>query len=150
MKNRSQHPVTLGSIALILSISCAAIAPGEAADRKTVSVFMQPSVSTDSVSMADAAGLFKAEELDVQIRLFPSGTTALQTFKTGIGDIIITGDLPALQYWQNGGSYRVIAPVERDTKGYAAAAKIEIKSAKDIVGKVIATRVGSTGSYFVA
>lgn len=150
MKNRSRYPAVLGSMALILSISGAAMDPGAAADLKPVTVFMQPSVSTDAIWAAEANGLFKAEGLDVQTRVFPSGTTALQTFKTGIGDIITTGDLPALQYWQNGGSYRVIAAVERDTNGYAAASKIEIKSPKDLIGKVLATRVGSTGSYFVS
>jgi ABC-type nitrate/sulfonate/bicarbonate transport system substrate-binding protein len=113
-------------------------------------VYAEPDVDADSLWMAEAKGAFKDEGLDVQIRLFPSGTTAFQTFKTGAGDIIYSGDLPALQYWQRGGSYRVIAPSERDAKGYIGVALNSIASANDLVGKTIATRVGSTGSWFVA
>jgi ABC-type nitrate/sulfonate/bicarbonate transport system substrate-binding protein len=113
-------------------------------------VYAEPGADADSLWMAEAKDVFKAEGLDVQIRLFPSGTTALQTFKTGAGDIIFSGDLPALQFWQRGGSYRMIAPVERDAKGYIGVAVNAIQSAKDLIGQTVATRVGSTGSWFVA
>jgi ABC-type nitrate/sulfonate/bicarbonate transport system substrate-binding protein len=88
-----------------------------AAELLPLVVYAEPGADADSLWMAEAKDVFKAEGLDVQIRLFPSGTTALQTFKTGAGDIIFSGDLPALQYWQRGGSYRMVAPVERDAKG---------------------------------
>jgi len=150
MNSRLKRPSAV-PLVLAFAVALSATAPAShAAELKTLTVFLQPSVSTDAIWMAEATGLFKAEGLDVQTRVFPSGTTAFQTFKTGVGDIITSGDLPALQYWQNGGSYRVIAAVERDFKGYAAAAKKEIKTAKDLIGKTIATRVGSTGSYFVS
>jgi ABC-type nitrate/sulfonate/bicarbonate transport system substrate-binding protein len=121
-----------------------------AADLLSLSVFAQPGANADSLWMAEANGLFKQEGLNVTIRLFPSGTTAFQSFKTGIGDIIYSGDLPALQYWQRGGSYRMIAPSERDAKGYLGIAVNAITKPADLVGKTIATRVGSTGSWFVA
>jgi ABC-type nitrate/sulfonate/bicarbonate transport system substrate-binding protein len=127
-----------------------ASASASAADLKPVMVFIEPGVSDDGVWMALAKNLYKEAGLDVQIRLFPSGTTALQTFKAGAGDIIFSGDLPALQYWQRGAPYRVIAPMERDSKGYVGIVVNGIKSAKDLIGKTIATRVGSTGSYFVS
>src|SRR5882757_316702 len=120
------------------------------AETRSVTVFMQPGISVDAAWMAMAKNLYQAEGLDVQVRLFPSGTTALQTFNAGAGDIIFTGDLPALQYWQRGASYRVIAPIERDAKGYVGIVTNTIKSPKDLIGKTIATRIGSTGSYFVS
>jgi ABC-type nitrate/sulfonate/bicarbonate transport system substrate-binding protein len=123
-------------------------AQAQALDKLTV--FITPGVSTDSVWMADANGVFKAHGLDVTLRVFPSGTTAFQTFRTGAGDIIFTGDLPALQYWQNGGSYRLIAPIERDARGYVAVTLKTITKPADLVGKTVATRVGSTGSWFVS
>jgi ABC-type nitrate/sulfonate/bicarbonate transport system substrate-binding protein len=113
-------------------------------------IFVTPTISVDALWMADAKGVFAQEGLEVKVRLFPSGTTAFQTFKAGAGDIIFTGDLPALQYWQNGGSYQVIAPIERDFLGYIGVKTKAIKTAKDLVGKTIATRVGSTGSWFVS
>ena len=113
-------------------------------------VYAQPGTNADSLWMAEAKGFLKAEGLEVQIRLFPSGTTAIQSFKAGGGDIMYTGDLPALQYWQSGAAYRLIAPSERDAKGYLVVATNAIKSPKDLTGKTVATRVGSTGSWFIS
>ncbi|WP_075213906.1 ABC transporter substrate-binding protein [Mongoliimonas terrestris] len=137
-------------IAASLAAGLLAAAPALAADLDKLEVFAQPGVSTDSMWMAEARGIFAEKGLDVQIRLFPSGTTAFQTFKTGAGDVIFSGDLPALQYWQNGGSYQVIAASNRDSKGYIGVTKVEIQKPEDLKGKTIATRVGSTGSYFIS
>ena len=62
-----------------------------AAELLPLVVYAEPGADADSLWMAEAKDVFKAEGLDVQIRLFPSGTTALQTFKTGAGDIIFSG-----------------------------------------------------------
>jgi ABC-type nitrate/sulfonate/bicarbonate transport system substrate-binding protein len=128
----------------------AAQLPAGFARSTELTVFATPSVGVDALWMAEAKGIFAKEGLEVKVRLFPSGTTAFQTFKTGVGDVIFSGDLPGLQYWQNGGSYQVVAPIERDFGGYIGVTKKEIKTAKDLVGKTIATRVGSTGSWFVS
>jgi ABC-type nitrate/sulfonate/bicarbonate transport system substrate-binding protein len=101
--------------------------------------------------MAIERGFYKAEGLDMTYRLFPSGTTAFQAFQTGQGDIVMTGDLPSVQYFfRVKGDYRTIAAIERDAKGYVAVAGKDIKTAKDLVGKTVATRVGSTGSWFIS
>src|ERR1700757_4387403 len=116
-----------------------------------MTLFGQPSVNNDSIWMALEKGFYKAEGLDVTYRLFPSGTTAFQAFQTGQGDIVLTGDLPSVQYFfRVNGDYRTIAIVERDAKGYRARAGNDIKSPKDLVGKTVATRVGSTGSWFIS
>ena len=134
----------LAAIAGMLAIGTPAFAQDK------LLAFVTPNPSIDALWMADAHGLFKAEGLDVQIRPFPSGTTAFQTFSTGAGDIILSGDLPALQVWQRGGDYKVIAAVERDAKSYIVTANDSIKTPKDLIGKTVATRVGSTGSWFVS
>ncbi len=116
-----------------------------------MTLFGQPSPNNDAVWMALAKGFYKQEGLDVTYRLFPSGTTAFQTFQIGQGDIVLTGDLPSVQYFERvKGDYRTIAVVERDTKGYVVVASKDIKKPQDLVGKTIATRVGSTGSWFIA
>src|SRR5260370_23198730 len=125
-------------------------APVSAQDKK-ISLFGQPSVNNDSIWMAIANGYFKEQGLDVDYRVFPSGTTAFQTFKTGQGDIVMTGDLPSVQYFfNNPGQYQTFAAIERDAKGYVVIARKDIKSPKDLVGKNVATRVGSTGSWFLS
>ena len=74
--------------------------------------------------MAFEKGFYQQEGLDIVYRLFPSGTTAFQAFQTGQGDIVLTGDLPSVQYFfRVKGDYRTIAVIERDAKGYVAVAQ---------------------------
>jgi NitT/TauT family transport system substrate-binding protein len=116
-----------------------------------MTLFGQPSVNNDAIWMAFEKGFYQQEGLDVTYRLFPSGTTAFQAFQTGQGDIVMTGDLPSVQYFfRVKGDYRTIAAIERDAKGYVVVARKEITKPQDLVGKTIATRVGSTGSWFIS
>jgi len=118
---------------------------------KPLVVFAQPLPLWDSVWVADAKGYYKDEGLDVQFRMFPSGTTSLQTFRAGEGEINFGGDLPGVQYWLNNDKdYRVVAVLERDSKGYLVTARNDIKAPQDLKGKTVATRVGSTGSWFIS
>src|SRR5512140_528840 len=92
-----------------------------------MTLFGQPSVNNDAIWMAFEKGFYKEAGLDVTYRLFPSGTTAFQAFQTGQGDIVMTGDLPSVQYFfRAGGNYRTIAVIERDAKGYVAVARRDI------------------------
>ena len=116
-----------------------------------MTLFGQPSVNNDSIWMAIEKGFYQQEGLDITYRLFPSGTTAFQAFQTGQGDIVMTGDLPSVQYFfRANGDYRTIAVIERDAKGYVAVAQKSITRPQDLAGKTIATRVGSTGSWFIS
>jgi NitT/TauT family transport system substrate-binding protein len=116
-----------------------------------ITLFGQPAVNNDAIWMALEKGFYRQEGLNVTYRLFPSGTTAFQAFQSGQGDIIMTGDLPSVQYFfRSKGEYRTIAVVERDAKGYVGVVQKDIANAKDLIGKTIATRVGSTGSWFIS
>ena len=118
---------------------------------KKLVLFGQPSVNNDAIWMALEHGYFKGEGLEVEYRVFPSGTTAFQTFRTGQGDIVMTGDLPSVQYFfNNPGQYQTFAAIERDAKGYVVIARKDIRKPQDLAGKTIATRVGSTGSWFIS
>src|SRR5688572_3397869 len=118
---------------------------------KKLTLFGQPSVNNDAIWMALEYGYFKEQGLDVDYRVFPSGTTAFQTFRTGQGDIVMTGDLPSVQYFfNNPGQYQTFAAIERDAKGYVVIARKDIRKPQDLAGKTVATRVGSTGSWFVS
>lgn len=129
----------------------AVLAAGAAQAQKKITLFGQPSVNNDAIWMALEHGYFKEQGLEVEYRVFPSGTTALQTFKTGQGDIVMTGDLPSVQYFfNNPGQYQTFAAIERDAKGYVVIARKDIRKPQDLAGKTVATRVGSTGSWFVS
>jgi len=122
-----------------------------------VMIFSQPSAKSDAIWMAIKKGFFKEEKLDITVKWFSAGTTAMQTFqsgkegKRGFGDFNTGGELPAANFWQNmDEQYTLLAIIERDSDGYSGIAKAEIKTAKDLKGKTIATRVGSTGSWFIS
>jgi NitT/TauT family transport system substrate-binding protein len=144
---------TRSTLTALLIMAAAALQPLQAHAQalKKITVFGQPSVNNDAVWMAISEGYFKEQGLEVEFRVFPSGLTAFQSFKTGQGDIVITGDLPSVQYFfENPGQYQTIAVLERDSKGYVAVARKDIKKPQDLAGKTIATRVGSTGSWFIS
>jgi ABC-type nitrate/sulfonate/bicarbonate transport system substrate-binding protein len=127
------------------------LACGAAHAQKKITLFGQPSVNNDAIWMAIEHGYFKEQGLEVDYRVFPSGTTALQTFRTGQGDIVMTGDLPSVQYFfNNPGQYQTFAAIERDAKGYVVIARKDIRKPQDLAGKTVATRVGSTGSWFIS
>jgi ABC-type nitrate/sulfonate/bicarbonate transport system substrate-binding protein len=137
------------SVIAALLVMFASLAQAQAL--KKVVLFGQPSVNNDSIWMALQYGYFKEQGLEVEYRVFPSGTTAFQTFRTGQGDIVMTGDLPSVQYFfNNPAQYQTFAAIERDAKSYVIIARKDIKSAKDLAGKTVATRVGSTGSWFIS
>jgi NitT/TauT family transport system substrate-binding protein len=139
----------LAAATAILSILPAALNAQQPALKMTL--FGQPSVNNDSIWMAFDKGFYQQEGLDITYRLFPSGTTAFQAFQTGQGDIVMTGDLPSVQYFfRVKGDYRTIAVIERDAKGYVAVAQKSIARPQDLIGKTVATRVGSTGSWFIS
>ena len=136
---------------LLLATGLAAGFAANAQALKKVTLFGQPSVNNDAIWMAIEYGYFKEQGLEVDYRVFPSGTTAFQTFRTGQGDIVMTGDLPSVQYFfNNPGQYQTFVAIERDAKGYVVIARKDIRTAKDLAGKTVATRVGSTGSWFIS
>jgi ABC-type nitrate/sulfonate/bicarbonate transport system substrate-binding protein len=116
-----------------------------------LTVFVGPVVYDDAIWMADDKGLYKAEGLDVELRSFPSGSTALESFKAGHGDIVASGELPSVRYWASSGKdYRVMFILSRESEGEVGMARKEITKPTDLEGKVVATRVGSTGSWFLS
>jgi NitT/TauT family transport system substrate-binding protein len=145
----------MAQLARLLTIGFGVLLAGGAAQAQQpplkVTLFGQPTVSNDAIWMALEKGFYQQEGLDVTYRLFPSGTTAFQSFQSGQGDIVMSGDLPSVQYFfRIKGDYRTIAVIERDAKGYVAVAQKAITKPQDLVGKTVATRVGSTGSWFIS
>ena len=141
-----------GASAVTIALLSLGAASGQAQQAPLkLTLFGQPSVNNDSIWMAIEKGFYRDAGLDLTYRLFPSGTTALQTFQTGQGDIVMTGDLPSVQYFfRSNANYRTIAAIERDAKGYVVVARKDVTKPQDLAGKTVATRVGSTGSWFIS
>ncbi len=147
-KDRSRLLVRWSALATLAATLGAA---GAASANEKLLVFSQPIPHYDSIWMADAKGFFKAEGLDVTFRMFPSGTTAMQIYRVGEGDILMGGDLPGVNYWlAEKGNYRLIAALARDPKGYLLTAHKSIQKPQDLKGKTVAIRVGSTVDWFMS
>jgi len=102
-------------IGMALMLAAACCAPALAQEKVRFAVGGKSAVFYLPLSVTERLGYFKEQGLDVDYRVFPSGTTAFQTFRTGQGDIVMTGDLPSVQYFfRNNGNYRTIAAIERD------------------------------------
>ena len=143
---RGRRAVWVPAVLLALAI---AAGPVVASPVVHLTLFSQQQVQTIAFEFAQSLGYFRNEGLDVTLEYFASGTTAFQVFQTGRGDIVFSGDVPSISYWAHTNhDYRLIAPVERETKGYELVVRSGIRTPQDLRGKVLATRVGSTGSHF--
>jgi NitT/TauT family transport system substrate-binding protein len=141
-------PVAGVGVILVGAALLSGVASGQ--ERPRVVLFSQQQVQTTAFEMAQEQGYFAEEGIEVVFRYFASGTTAFQAFRAGAGDIVFSGDVPAIRNWSEAEhAYRVIAPVERNAKGYALVVRADIRTPADLKGKRIATRVGSSGSHFI-
>ena len=101
--------------------------------------------------MADKAGLFAANGADVTLALFPSGATATEAFLSAGSGFVAAGDLPSMLLWQRSGDTVVgVLPLMSDDVSFSIVANGDIKTAADLKGKKLATRLGSTGNIYVA
>ncbi|MQB01642.1 MAG: hypothetical protein GEU78_15360 [Actinobacteria bacterium] len=107
------------------------------------------SIPSAPIWMAHDQGYYEDVGLDVEMLLFPSGTTALEAFRQGQGDLVGTGDLPGLVYWAtHDQETRVIMSPAFGPERFSAVATAEIQAPEDLVGKTIGIREGSGSEYF--
>lgn len=109
-----------------------------------------PSASSLPIYAAQAEGFFAKNCVNVNIRSFPSGVVALQSFQEGLGDMVLSGDLDSMTVAEAmDGQYKLIDPLERDSASYVAVVKSSITKPSQLEGTTIGTAVGSTGSYWL-
>ena len=99
-------------------------------------------------AVAAAKGFFKEEGLDVNYITFTTGVAAGESFVSGQGDFIIAGDFPSMKLWETGVALGIV-PHTDAPDALIIVSKADIKSAADLVGKKVATQVGSTLEAFV-
>jgi ABC-type nitrate/sulfonate/bicarbonate transport system substrate-binding protein len=121
-------------------------APGHAQDK--IRMFSGTDEHWVQLQVAKARGFFTKEGLDVELTVFTTGATATEAFRAGRGDFISAGDLPSASMWKSGAAIG-IAPMSSDTEIFGIVSSKEINSPKDLRGKKIATRMGSTGEFLV-
>lgn len=120
--------------------------PAHAQDK--VRIFSGTDEHWVQLQVAKASGFFAKEGLDVELTVFTTGATATEAFRAGRGDFISAGDLPSAAMWKTGAAIG-IAPMSSDTEIFGIVSTKDIMSPKDLRGKKVATRMGSTGEFLV-
>ena len=92
-------------------------------------------------------GFYEKFGLPVEITYFTSGSAATQAFRTGHGDIAVSGDLPSLRLWTGGDGIGLCPQAHYDLSMIIA--RDSIKSPADMRGKKIGVLLGSTSEYFI-
>jgi NitT/TauT family transport system substrate-binding protein len=114
-----------------------------------IKLFLGSTPHWTNVYVGVEKGYFAKEGVDLQITRFTTGSAATDAFLAGRGDIVQTCELASLGMWDRGGAIGV-APDFWDIGATYLVARPEIKTPADLVGKKIATTVGSTIEYFLA
>jgi NitT/TauT family transport system substrate-binding protein len=132
-----------------LLAGCTAPADGGTPDEAPASV--QVYLGTDPVFApvyyAAQEGLFAEHNVEVGINLFPSGTEAIESYRSSGGGMIVAGDLPSMRAWLVGDTVGVL-PTSWDTKTFSVIVNAGIEEPADLAGGTIATVVGSSGSFY--
>jgi ABC-type nitrate/sulfonate/bicarbonate transport system substrate-binding protein len=135
------------AIALAIAAPASIATSAKAADLK-VHIFSGSDPHWVPLEVAKAKGYFKAEGLDAEVTVFTTGAAATEAFRAGHGDFISAGDLPSAAMWKSGNVIG-IAPMSSDTDIFGIAGKDSIKSPKDMIGRKVATKIGSTGEFLL-
>jgi NitT/TauT family transport system substrate-binding protein len=114
-----------------------------------VKIFLGSTPHWTNVYVGVEKGYFAKEGIELQITRFTTGSAATDAFLAGRGDIVQTCELASLGMWERGGAIG-IAPDFWDTGVTYIVVRPEIKGPADLVGKSVATTVGSTTEYFLA
>lgn len=140
----------VATVAVAAFLTVSGLTSPASADSK-IELFLSPNTDSTPLWAAYSQGFYKDAGLDVSIRTFPSGTTAFQAYRSGLGTLVMSGDLPSVKYWTSSKhDYRAIQVLTRHTKGYVVEAQKSIAKPQDLIGKNVATRVGSSGSWLLS
>jgi len=135
---------TLKIAALVAAL---ALAQGvQAADKIKMTMGWQPTMNGARFFLAEAQGLFEKEGLDVNLIRFNAGPPFFAAFQSGSIDVGFIGIPPAVTAIAQGIAVKVVA-IENEAggaEGLVARKDSGIRSLKDLRGKKVATRRGSS------
>lgn len=103
------------------------------------------------VYVADAAKLWAPNGLDVSVAKFTAGRLALDAALSGSASFCTTTQSPTLLAALRGLKPRIVADFSRSAKEMlvAASKKSGVETPADLKGKKIATRIGSSGHFYL-
>src|SRR5579883_1762935 len=133
----------MAGVTLIAGQGCPALAQAQKLEQMKIFIGSNPSFG--SIMIADEKGFFEGEGLPVQVTKFASGSTAIDAFRAGRGDLVCAGDLPSLRLWEKGGV--ALCPEANYGELNVLVAKKTITKPADLEGKKLGTIIGSTSEY---
>jgi ABC-type nitrate/sulfonate/bicarbonate transport system substrate-binding protein len=143
-----RHFVLLSTVFAVVLTAAAIVGNAAYAADPKVQIFSGTDEHWVPLQVAKAKGLFTAEGIDAEVTVFTTGATATEAFRAGRGDFISAGDLPSAAMWKTGNVIG-IAPMSSDTEIFGIVGKSDISSPKDLRGRKVATRIGSTGEFLL-
>jgi ABC-type nitrate/sulfonate/bicarbonate transport system substrate-binding protein len=137
---------TAGLAGVSFVVSGASIAGAEPKKLQQMSIFVGATPHFGNVIIGNERGFFEKEGLPTQITHFASGSTAVNAFRAGRGNVVVAGDMPSLRLWQQGGIG--ICPQANYGDLSVIVAKKSMNKPQDFKGKKVGVLVGSTSEYF--
>lgn len=149
--NPSRRTILKGAATAALAVSMGPLLLGTKSARaqaklKKMSIFIGTTPHFGNIIVGDAKGLFEKEGLPVEVTNFASGSVAADAFRAGRGNVVVTGDLPAIRLWSQGNIG--FCPQANYSELSIIVGQKAIKSAKDLKGKTIGVLMGSTSEFF--
>lgn len=101
-----------------------------------------------SIFVAENKGYYKEFRVDMEVKIFTSGSAAAEGFRAGKGEFVNCGDWPSTRLWERGEGIG-ISPLCYYTKMSCIAGKTGLNKPADLKGKKVGVWLGSTSEYFV-
>lgn len=146
MKRISRRNAIAGSAAALATFSSINIVRAQAKLQK-MSIVLGTTPQFGNVIVGLQKGFYEKEGLPAEITYFTSGSAATQAFRSGNGDVAVSGDLPSLRLWTGGDGVGICPQAHYDLS--IIVARDNIKSPQDMRGKKIGVLLGSTSEYFI-
>lgn len=134
----------LAGTAGLLGWSAVASAQSKKLERMAISIGTTPHFG--NVVVAHEGGHFKKHGLETDLTVFASGSVATEAFVSGQGNVVISGDLPALRLWTKG--FIGITPQASYDQLSVIVARKELTKPEDFKGTKLGVLLGSTSEYF--
>ncbi|MGE0117468.1 MAG: ABC transporter substrate-binding protein [Dongiaceae bacterium] len=134
----------LCGFAAILALSAGQVR----AEEPTIRVFTGSTAHWADLVVANEKGFFKEEGIQVEPTYFTTGAAATESFLAGRGDIVLTCELASVGMWKKGS----VVGISRQARLFDQEFLVvrgDVETPKDLEGKTVATRFGSTVEYFL-
>jgi len=119
----------------------------QAQDLVKARLFIGTTPQFSAIFVAENKNYFREFGVDMEVKVFTSGSAAAEAFRAGKGEFVNAGDWPTTKLWERGDAIG-IAPFVYFTKMSCITAKNGLSKPSDLKGKNVGVFLGSTSEYF--